>query len=514
MDFAYDQIQEESLPADSSNQTNTSDRPATDLNTELQQAFKAVSASPWGARLGGLFAQAKKQGESLYSDAQKEYASRSEQAVKVAGELRESIVESTRNISINPEAGAANTSFTDPTFALPEGAARSAKGKEKEGIKDAQAGAEVARPDSLPADIVKEASSLVALLRSKATAATANLNLQKIQAAEDAADEALLKFGTNIKSFLRDAVTVTAPSTSSSSTEVLFETNDAEGKRVFHSSRFDAQLHVIHTSAQSFTTDPDSAEYSDFAKDFDISAKTDAIAADLEKYPELRRAMEKLVPEKVDYATFWTRYYFLRKVIQEEEVRRREVLKAQSTHEETSWGSDDSEDEEDKSSTPTKDLSPASPTPHPSATTPTKPSTTSATSKLETPTQPQKEEDIKSVSSSDASYDIVSGTTSRAAGSPKDEKSEKSAAKDTNKIEEESDEEDWENADFDQPDSESERDKSKPDNESASDDSEEDETETEENKSESDFDCDEATPLLREDPEESDEANEPARHET
>ncbi|KEQ94108.1 hypothetical protein AUEXF2481DRAFT_293148 [Aureobasidium subglaciale EXF-2481] len=446
MDFAYDQIQEESLPSDSSSQQNTSDRPATDLNTELQQAFKAVSASPWGARLGGLFAQAKKQGESLYSDAQKEYASRSEQAVKVAGELRESIVESTRNISIKPDAGAANTSFTDPTFALPEGATASSKEKEKEGTRDTSAGAEVARPDSLPADIVKEASSLVALLRSKATAATANLNLQKMQAAEDAADEALLKFGTNIKSFLRDAVTVTAPSTSSSSTEVLFETNDAEGKRVIHSSRFDAQLHVIHTSAQSFITDPDSPEYSDFAKDFDISAKTDAIAADLEKYPELRRAMEKVVPEKVDYATFWTRYYFLRNVIQEEEVRRREVLKgaAQSTHEETSWGSDDSEDEEDKSSTPTKDLSPASTTTLPSTTTPTKPSTASATSKSETPTQPQNEEDIKSVSSSDASYDIVSGTTSRAAGSPKDEKSEKNAAKETKKIEEESDEEDWE----------------------------------------------------------------------
>ncbi|KAI5204528.1 BSD-domain-containing protein [Aureobasidium subglaciale] len=445
MDFAYDQIQEESLPADSSSQQNPSDRPATDLNTEFQQAFKAVSASPWGARLGGFFAQAKKQGESLYSDAQKEYASRSEQAAKVAGELRESIVESTRNISINPDAGAANTSFSDPTFTLPEGATSSAKGKEAEGSRDTQAGAEVARPDSLPADIVKEASSLVSLLRSRAAAATAKLNLQKIQAAEDAADEALLKFGTNIKSFLRDAVTVTAPSTASSSTEVLFETNDAEGKRVIHSSRFDAQLHVIHTSAQSFTTDPDSAEYSDFAKEFDISAKTDAIAADLEKYPELRRAMEKLVPEKVDYTTFWTRYYFLRKVIQEEEVRRREVLKgaAQSSHEEASWDSD-SEDEEDKSSTPTKKATPVPTTATPATPITPASSTPSKSEQLETPTLPHNEEDIKSVSSSDASYDIVSGTTSRAAGSPKDEKSEKVATKNTTKIDEESDEEDWE----------------------------------------------------------------------
>jgi hypothetical protein len=323
MDFAYDQIQEESLPSDHSSQTNdNSSAPPITLETEFQQAFKAVSASPWGARLGGFFASAKKQGESLYSDAQKEYASRSEQAAKVATELQKSIVESTRNISINHDASG-NTSFSDPTFALPEESVGESKGKEKEVERDAQ----TTRPDSLPADIVKEATSLVSLLRSKATAATANLNLQKIQAAEDAADEALLKFGTNIKSFLRDAVTVTAPSTSSDSTEVLFETNDAEGKRVIHSSRFDAQLHVIHTSAQSFTSDPDSAEYAEFAKEFDIAAKTDAIAADLEKYPELRRAMEKLVPEKVEYATFWTRYYFLRKVIQEEEVRRREVLK-------------------------------------------------------------------------------------------------------------------------------------------------------------------------------------------
>jgi hypothetical protein len=40
---------------------------------------------------------------------------------------------------------------------------------------------------------------------------------------------------------------------------------------------------------------------------------------------------------------------------------------------------------------------------------------------------------------------MVSGTTSRATGSPKDEKSEKTAAATTAaKIDEESDEEDWE----------------------------------------------------------------------
>ena len=37
--------------------------------------------------------------------------------------------------------------------------------------------------------------------------------------------------------------------------------------------------------------------------------------------------MEKLVPEKVEYAAFWTRYYFLRMVVETEEERRREILK-------------------------------------------------------------------------------------------------------------------------------------------------------------------------------------------
>lgn len=326
MDIAYDHIQEESLPADAqtSSPQNPSDRPNTDLNSEFQQAFKAVSASPWGARLGGFFATAKKQTETLYSDAQKEYASRSEQAAKGLGELQKSLANTTRNLAINPEAGGANTSFSDPTFSLPE-----SKGKEK-AQEDTSAASGAERPDSLPADIVKEATSLVSSLRlpdiSRLRTEAAK-RLATVQKAEDAADEALLKFGTNIRSFLRDAVTVTAPSSDSNSTEVLFETADAEGKRVIHSSRFDAQLHVIHTSAQSFIQDPQSDEYAAFAKDFNIDGKTADIAADLEKYPELRRAMEKLVPEKVEYAVFWQRYYFLRKVVQEEEARRREVLK-------------------------------------------------------------------------------------------------------------------------------------------------------------------------------------------
>lgn len=444
MDVAYDHIQEEALSPDEA--AERSGEPTNNLNTEFQEAFKAVSASPWGAKLGGFFGQVKKQSETLYSDAQKEYGTAAEQASKGFTGLRSSLLNSTRNLSINPSASGAATSYSDPTFSLPEqeGTQKVVEGVQSTETENAQ------RPDSLPADIVKEATSLVSLFRSEASK-----RLKTVQKAEDAADEALLQFGTNLKNFLRDAVIVTAPETGdNSSSEVLFETNDAEGKRVFHSSRFDAQLHVIHTTPGSFLQDPESGEYAAFEKDFDVEKQTDAIAQDLDKYEELRRAMEKLVPEKVEYALFWRRYYFLRKVIEEEERRRKEVLKgipshgdflddhhiltnitgaAAETEEEVAWGSDE-EEEEDQATTPNAARSS-------STLAAPKPETKDLLKPVASPRR--SEEDMKSTADSDASYDIVSGATSRTPGSPKEEKKVEVAAAGAVK-EEESDEEDWE----------------------------------------------------------------------
>lgn len=166
--------------------------------------------------------------------------------------------------------------------------------------------------------------------------------LKDLQQAEEAADEALLKFGSNIRDFLRDAITIAPPGegaggadgggagTGAGGATVLFESKDAQGKRVVHASRFDAQLHVIHITADSFAKDPVSDEFEGWAKAFDIDSKTDDIAADLNKYPELRATMEKLVPDQVPYAEFWKRYYFLRHGIETAEARRRDLLKGWS----------------------------------------------------------------------------------------------------------------------------------------------------------------------------------------
>ena len=171
-------------------------------------------------------------------------------------------------------------------------------------------------------DALKESEGVLARLRIEAAK-----RLKEIEKAEDAADEALLKFGTNIRNFLRDAVSIAPPTDGSKDSTVLFESKDAQGKRVIHTTRFDAQLHVIHSSLDSFTKDPVSEEYEPWAKTFNVESKTDDIAKDLDTFGELRTSMEKLVPDKVTYLDFWKRYYFLRHSIETAEARRRDLLK-------------------------------------------------------------------------------------------------------------------------------------------------------------------------------------------
>lgn len=185
------------------------------------------------------------------------------------------------------------------------------------------------RPESLPADIVKEASSVFANLR-----VTAAAKLRDLAKAEDKADEALEKFGLGVRDFLRNAVVISSPDDTPGETgEVLFETQEAgTGKKVFHTTRLDAQLHAIHTTPANFNEEPTGEGWESWKKEFDVEKQTEAIAKDLDKFPELRSTMEKLVPEKVEYKDFWERYYWLRKAVEEDERRRKEVLKGKHSN--------------------------------------------------------------------------------------------------------------------------------------------------------------------------------------
>lgn len=64
MDLAYDHIQEEALNPDETaenGEKKQEEASLSTLNTDFQEAYKAISSSPWGARLGGFFGSVVKQ---------------------------------------------------------------------------------------------------------------------------------------------------------------------------------------------------------------------------------------------------------------------------------------------------------------------------------------------------------------------------------------------------------------------------------------------------------------------
>lgn len=404
MDLAYDHIQEEAFPPEPETETETKKekKPETTLNSDFQEAYKAISSSPWGARLGGFFGSVVKQGGSVYKEAQQELSAVGEEATKGFTDLRSSIINRTRSLSLVQTPAASGEVSTE-------------KDGEKELTTD---------------EALKESEGVIARLRSEAAK-----RLKEIEKAEDAADEALLKFGTNIRNFLKDAITIAPPSQEAGqSNTVLFESKDASGKRVIHTTRFDAQLHVIHSSLESFTKDPPSEEYEPWTKTFNVDSKTEDISKDLEAFTELRASMEKLVPDTVAYGDFWTRYYFLRHSIETAEARRRDLLKGAvaSTEEEVGWD-EDSEDETTKVTKPQAE--PVRPASTESSTT-LHPAIQARAESLLKPEEPRKSHDEKSQADSDGSYDVVgaaSGAPSRAPNSPKDSRKG-----------DDSEEEDWE----------------------------------------------------------------------
>ncbi|KJZ78473.1 hypothetical protein HIM_01864 [Hirsutella minnesotensis 3608] len=383
MDLAYDHIQQDAF---SQEQGSSDPNQESSLNSDIQDAYKAISSSAWGIKIGGFLGNVVKQGESVYNQAQKELAEVGEDATKGFTDLRESLMSRTRSLTQNTIQPSGSTE-ADDSQATPT------------------------RSEALPSeDAAQQSETVLSRLRSEAAK-----RLKDLQKAEDAADEALLRFGSNVRDFLRDAISIAPPEENSEGNTVLFESKDAQGKRVIHTSRFDAQLHVIHTSTDRFTADPAGEEFDAWSSDFDVEKKTEDISGDLAKYPELRATMEQLVPDKVPYAEFWKRYYFLRHSIETAESRRRDLLKAASAEDEVGWD-DDSDDE----TTQDKDAVKETGTSATSSTT-LQPQAASHAKPIES----RKSNDEKSVADSEASYDVVgaaSGKTSQAPNSPKEGK--------------------------------------------------------------------------------------------
>jgi len=333
MDSAYDHIQEESLSPEHETTTGKEEqnRPraaSEDLGTEFKEAYQAISTTAWGARLGGFFGQVKKQSESFYEGTRKELDEVTAEASKGwTGLVSQATTLAARS---QAQAGALATSSTsiittNNNTTAQDPSATTATDSTTTTTADPTTSSQQQQQQPQP-DLLAETTQLVTRFKRQGAA-----RLKQIQAAEDAADDALERFGSNITAWFKDAVSVAPPSTATDGkqdkSEVLFESKDAEGKRIVHATRFDAQVHVIHSRLGSFTGDPDAEGFVEWKEGFDVEGKTGDIKRDLERYEELRRAMERLVPEQVSYGEFWCRYYFLRYVVESEERKRRELLR-------------------------------------------------------------------------------------------------------------------------------------------------------------------------------------------
>lgn len=190
------------------------------------------------------------------------------------------------------------------------------------------------------ADEVDSSRDLLSLLSTKAQLYIDNLD-KDLEKVENAGAEYFSKIGSNFQSLMRETIRVEEGEADSTDT-LLFNAPEEVRQQVF-STRFDAQLHSLHTSDEVFLQPVDTG-YESFKQGFDISKQTDEIAADLDRYPALRTLMEKLVPESIDYNSFWTRYYYMYQgIVSGEEQRKKVLSQAGENDKEFDW--DESDDD-------------------------------------------------------------------------------------------------------------------------------------------------------------------------
>ena len=101
----------------------------------------------------------------------------------------------------------------------------------------------------------------------------------------------------------------------------------------------------MQTAHSSYTSDPEHAEYAEFRAAFSAERKTAEIAELLDAVPRMQAIHQELVPEKVAYTDFWSRYFFLAQQAAAEEERKHKLLTTSQLFDdddEFAWDEDDS----------------------------------------------------------------------------------------------------------------------------------------------------------------------------
>ncbi|ONH65195.1 BSD domain-containing protein 1 [Cyberlindnera fabianii] len=155
------------------------------------------------------------------------------------------------------------------------------------------------------------------------------------------------RYATRFGQFLKDTISVASPDSDDEElideevANVLFNVKDHKTGLKLSASRTEAQLHTLHTSPELYSTTESDPKFDNFKSTFSVESKT----------------------AKVSYDEFWTRYFYMKeKIFQQESTRKKLLGRAQEAvpteSEDLSWGDDDEDEEEEDpkntSSTSTK----------------------------------------------------------------------------------------------------------------------------------------------------------------
>lgn len=145
--------------------------------------------------------------------------------------------------------------------------------------------------------------------------------------------------------FFLKVVTIEPEPEATTTTETLFSREETPNfLKLYGSLRYEQELYKLHTDTSLYTE----AIADEATNKVDVDAKTAEITDTLAKYPALQHTM-LLVLATVDYPTFWTRYYFHLRQLEEGE-KKRQALKGDlkgtedDDDEDFTWSDDDDDD--------------------------------------------------------------------------------------------------------------------------------------------------------------------------
>lgn len=109
--------------------------------------------------------------------------------------------------------------------------------------------------------------------------------------------------------------------------------------------RTEAELKKLSTSESLYLDNEEET-----VGEFDVDAQTEEISKLLEQDKDLSQLMNRIVPEKIPYESFWKVYFFKKNKILDMESKRKEILKSKKVKleedEEFAWDDEDEEDPE------------------------------------------------------------------------------------------------------------------------------------------------------------------------